>query len=158
MTKGRRPKPTMEKQLAGNPGRRPLNSAEPMPDPKKPPIPKFLKGEARKEWNRIAKRLHECGLLTYIDRGVLALYCAAWGRWVDAYEQVSAEGFEAVVVSEKGGLYQNPWVGIASNAAKDVLKFGEKLGLSPAARSAIKLPQADVEDDPFADLFALVDG
>ena len=91
-----------------------------------------------------------------MDRGVLALYCAAWGKWVTAYEKMQEDGFEYVVVSEKGGLYQNPWVGIESSAAKDMVRFANQLGLTPSARGGMKVPGDDKEPSLAEQLFAVI--
>lgn len=48
--RGRKPKPIAIKELEGNPGKRPLNDAEPKPVRKAPPCPKWLEPEAKKEW------------------------------------------------------------------------------------------------------------
>jgi phage terminase small subunit len=62
-------------RLRGNPGKRRLNDAEPRPAPRVPSCPTCLGDEARKEWRRLAKNLGELGLLTGLDRGLLAAYC-----------------------------------------------------------------------------------
>lgn len=41
-TKGRKPKPTAMKMLEGNPGKRPLNLKEPVPEKKLPKCPDWL--------------------------------------------------------------------------------------------------------------------
>ena len=49
-----KPKPTKLKILEGNPGRRPLNESEPLPQSIAPECPDWLLDEAKKEWNRLA--------------------------------------------------------------------------------------------------------
>jgi len=53
----RRPKPTALKQLAGNPGKRPLNFSEPRFDPGPITVPRQLGKLARVEWRRLAPLL-----------------------------------------------------------------------------------------------------
>ena len=48
-TRGRKPKPTHLKVLAGNPGKRPLPKNEPKPKPIAPRCPQWLDPIARKE-------------------------------------------------------------------------------------------------------------
>jgi phage terminase small subunit len=61
---GRRPEPTALKELAGNPGKRALNTNEPQPGgiPKCPP---HLDKIAKAEWKRIAAELTTLGLLAW---------------------------------------------------------------------------------------------
>src|SRR5215469_12484602 len=82
--RGRRPRPTHLKLVTGNPGRRPLNDAEPRPATGLPAAPAELTADAKTEWQRVARRLHALGLLTTVDRAALAAYCQAWGRWRQA--------------------------------------------------------------------------
>jgi phage terminase small subunit len=82
--RGRKPKPTHLKLVTGNPGKRKLNASEPMPAPALPEPPFHLGEEARTEWKRVAEDLYRLGVLTEIDRVVLAAYCQAYGRWVRA--------------------------------------------------------------------------
>src|SRR5438132_7052622 len=96
---GRKPTPTRLKELKGNPGHRALNDREPK-FTKKAACPKHLKGEARKEWNRVKRELAPLGLLTSVDRMALAAYCTLWSRWIAAEEQIELLGL--VVKTDKG--------------------------------------------------------
>ena len=62
-TRGRKPKPTAMKVLEGNPGKRPLNFAEPHSEKKLPHGPEWLEDEAKAEWERLAVPLYNLGLL-----------------------------------------------------------------------------------------------
>ena len=71
-TRGRKPTPTAIKELEGNPGKRPMNSAEPRPEKKAPPCPKWLEPEAKKEWRSkkgMAKAVKAAGADRCADRG-----------------------------------------------------------------------------------------
>ena len=70
--RGRKPKPTAIKELEGNPGKRPLNEAEPKPVKKAPSCPKWLEPEAKKEWRRLSKQLEQSGVLTEVDQAAFA--------------------------------------------------------------------------------------
>jgi len=148
MPAGRPRTPTRMKELAGNPGKRPLNGAEPRPKKKRPPCPKHLQGEARKEWNRMAKQLFELGLLTQVDRAALAAYCQAWADWVRAHEEL-AQG-SMITVTEKGYPVLNPWWSVATTAAKQMKSFLTEFGMSPGSRSRLNVGEnerpATVED------------
>src|SRR3954470_9706696 len=76
--RGRRPKPTRLKVLTGNPGKRPLNTNEPEPEPAVPECPPELGPVAKREWDRLVNELSSLRLLTNLDRGALASYCGAY--------------------------------------------------------------------------------
>ncbi len=54
-----------------------------MPECKPPKTerPKFLKGPAKREWERLAPLLYEKGVLTTWDMATFAQYCWHWGEW-----------------------------------------------------------------------------
>lgn len=137
--RGPAPKPTALKRLEGNPGKRKLNAAEPKPDASIPQCPAWLRTEAKAEWRRVAGRLHAAGILTYVDMAVLAMYCQAWARLIEAEKMVKKHG--QVVVSSKGTEYMSPWLTAAMSAEKSVSALAAKLGMSPADRT--RLSSAD---------------
>ena len=69
---GRKPKPTALKKLEGNPGKRKLNTKEPVPEKGMPDCPKWLLPEAKEEWKRLCQKLSEMGVLTEIDMAAFA--------------------------------------------------------------------------------------
>lgn len=133
--RGPAPKPTALKELAGNPGRRPLNKREPRPRVAIPPCPKWLTGEARKEYKRVAKILVGLRVLTEADRTALAAYAHQYAKWLEAEEEVSNEG--AVLISDKGNAYLNPWQGVANMALKNMRSLAAEFGMTPASRSRV---------------------
>jgi P27 family predicted phage terminase small subunit len=151
MTRGRKSKPTKLKKLEGNPGKRALNEQEPTPDVVIPDCPDHLQGEARKEWNRITQQLYALGILAEIDRAALAMYCAAWADYLFASRMVDEEG--EVITSEKGGKYQNPWVGVKNTAMDRVLRISVEFGMTPSSRSRIKVEGPSEEDKMASFLF-----
>jgi P27 family predicted phage terminase small subunit len=142
---GPRPTPTRLKVLRGNPGRRPLNPAEPSPPPADLPAPDHLGDEAKAEWQRISAELMPLGLKTAVDLAALAAYCVAYGRWVEAEREVKKLG--TVLVSADGGLYQNPHLAVANRALDQLHRWAVEFGLSPAARTRVSASAAQAEDD-----------
>lgn len=142
---GPAPKPTSLKLLAGNPGKRPLNAAEPKPDPAIPDCPDHLTPEARAEWDRIVPELEALGLLTRIDRAALAAYCTAYGRWVEAERMVKEHGL--TVETPNGYPVKSPWLSTADKALDQLRKFIQEFGLSPASRSKVAATPKSTNDD-----------
>lgn len=133
--KGRKPKPTKLKAQAGNPGKRPLNEAEPVYEAGAGQPPEMLDAVAVAEWNRVSSLLTASGVLTQADRLVLVVYCGAWSEWVAATALVKKHGM--VMKSAGGGAYQNPYLGIRNRAADTMAKLGASLGLDPSSRSRL---------------------
>jgi len=140
-TRGRKPKPTAIKVLEGNPGKRPLNANEPKPEKKSPKCPSWLEPEAKKEWRRMAKVLESLGVLTEIDAAAFAGYCQAYARWKEAEEFLSKHG--TIFKTPSGYIQQVPQVSIAQTYLKVMKDFCSEFGLTPAARTRIKV---DVEE------------
>lgn len=147
--RGRRPQPTALKVLRGNPGRRPLNLNEPRPPPLvdlKPPD--WLDTEAVQEWQRMAPKLQQLGLLTEIDIPALATYCQTWSRWKEADSQIQRYG---MVIKGKGGYpVISPFVAVANRAMAHMKSFLIEFGMTPSARARVKTDPGPQPDDPFA--------
>jgi len=77
---GRKPKPTKLKIIEGNPGKRPLNENEPIPQSIAPECPDWLSDDAKKEWKRLAPELERLGLLTVLDMAAFAGYCQSYAK------------------------------------------------------------------------------
>lgn len=148
---GRKPKPTALKILEGNPGKRQLNTNEPMPIKKAPLCPAWLEAEGKEEWRRLSMQLEDLGLLTDIDMAAFAGYCQAYARWKEAEEFISKHG--SIVKTPSGYWQQVPQVSIAQTYLKIMNKFCEQFGLTPSARSRMI---ADTRQQDPADPMELV--
>lgn len=142
--RGRKPKPSHLKLVAGNPGRRALNTAEPMPERARPMPPPELNDDAKVEWGRVSDELYALGLLTGVDRAALAAYCQAYGRWMQA-ERAIAEMAKRdpltgglMIKTTNGNAIQNPLIGTANKAMTDMVRFAAEFGMTPSARSRIQ--------------------
>jgi P27 family predicted phage terminase small subunit len=153
MKTGRPPKPTALKELAGNPGKRPLNHNEPKPQVIAIECPEWITGEGRKEYERLATLLVTLRVLTEADAAGLAAYVYEYDAWVRAERLIRKEG--SVLTGEKGGKYMNPRVGIANMHFKNMLKLMMEFGLTPASRSRIEAQPEDEKQTSLAEkLFA----
>ena len=139
--RGRRPKPTRIKVLAGNPGKRPLNPHEPRPEPVLPDCPDVLSPLARVEWERLSAELAKLDLITHLDRGALATYCGAYALWAEAMEQIQKYG--TIVKSPTGYPIQSPYLAIANRQAEIMIRIAAEFGFTPASRSRISSPAMD---------------
>lgn len=143
--RGRKPQPTQLKVIRGNPGKRPLPEDEPEVDPEIPDPPPHLNEDALEEWRKITVQLYDAGILTGIDRAALASYCQAYGRWAQAERAINrmAENDpntkSLLVKSAKGNPMSNPLIGVANKAMGDMMKYAIEFGMTPSARSRIKV-------------------
>jgi P27 family predicted phage terminase small subunit len=112
-----------------------------------PPVDKTLRKEVVAEWNRLAPLCAKVGLLTEADWLAWRLGMAAYDTWLCASETVLKEG--AVLWTEKGYPVQHPMVSIGGKAWQSVLKFCREFGLTPSARSGLKIQDAPEAQDEF---------
>lgn len=152
MSSGRKPTPTALKLVKGNPGRRPLNEKEAKVDLSRPAPPSFLSQDAVMEWGRVIDTLYNAGLMSDLDRAVLAAYCQAYGRWAQA-ERALARMAEKdplnsglMIKTSNGNAIQNPLVGAANKAAADMVRYAVEFGMSPSARAKVNASQHGEED------------
>jgi P27 family predicted phage terminase small subunit len=139
--RGRPPKPTRLKVLTGNPGKRPLNGAEPQPEVATPECPEELSPVARREWDRLVGELAALRILTNLDRAALAAYCGAYSMWAEATQNI--QKFGTMVKSPTGYPVQSPYVSIANRQAEIMMRIASEFGFTPASRSRISTPNPD---------------
>lgn len=152
--RGRKPKPTAVKELEGNPGKRKLNTNEPKPTTVAPECPDWLEEDAKAEWHRLAEQMERLGILTEVDMAAFAGYCQSYARWKAAEEFITRHG--AIVKTPSGYWQQVPQVSIAQQYLKDMHKFCEQFGLTPASRSRIVSDSgSDDSEDMMENLLSL---
>ena len=140
MPRGRKPKPRIVRLLEGNPGKRrlppdirPTGRAE---------MPAQLVGEAAAEWARVVPGLAALGLATDLDRAALTAYCVSWARWMESEAALATEG--RVTRGVEGSLVASPWVAIAREDRKSLREFAVEFGMTPAARTRVKVDETRV--------------
>ena len=128
-------KPTAWRRMEGNRGKKAWNRAEPIPPEGVPDCPEHLGEEARAEWHRLVDTLVTMGVITIVDRAVLAAYCQAYGRWVEAEQKLK----EAPLLfkTPSGYVQQSPWLNIANRQMELMGRYMAEIGLTPASRSRI---------------------
>ena len=142
--RGRKPKPSQLKRLAGNPGKRRLSEREPKAQPDLPTCPAHLLPSARAEWKRLARELYQLGVLTRLDRAALAGYCQAYGRWVEAEKKLRET--PGILKMPPGYIQMNPWLTIATKQMELMQRFAAELGLTPSSRSRVEVVRRPIDD------------
>jgi P27 family predicted phage terminase small subunit len=159
MTRGRKPKPTALKVIAGTDRADRRNPNEPKLAPEIPQPPTFLTAEARAEWAVVCRDLYNAGVLAKTDRAALAAYCQAFGRWQQAEEALACMAARDAVThglmikTTNGNAVQNPLVGAANKAMADMVRYAAEFGMTPSARSRIRAEARSDDEDPAAAYF-----
>ncbi len=144
--RGVRPLPTKLKVVRGTLRKGRINAQEPALPAEIPRCPAHLGDEAKREWKRVSRDLAACGLLTRIDRAALALYCEAWGRWVQAEEALRRYG--VMIKAPSGFPMQSPYLAVANRAMEQIRALLSEFGMSPSSRTRVHATPAVDDDDP----------
>jgi P27 family predicted phage terminase small subunit len=155
---GRRPKPTHLKLIAGNPGKRPLNAAEPKPARVIPSPPEHLSPDARVAWGRFAAILDRSGVLTEADAAALEQVAETYAEIVALRQDIAANGRFQVVETKAGGEMERmrPAYSALMDADRRLKGWLVEFGQTPAARSKVKSNGGEdaEKEDPAARFFA----
>lgn len=90
-----------------------------------PDCPRTLGKEAKKKWKQVVALMTDAGTLTRLDVDLLAMYCEAHARRIDALDQL---GSNYILEGDKG-TYQNPLLHVANKALDQMIKLSRHLGL-----------------------------
>lgn len=124
-----------------------------------PTAPSWLSPEARAEWDRVVPGLVQLDILKAEDRAALSAYCETWARFVEASRDIAVNGLTVVNHStRKDGTQsewttQNPSVGIAAAAGRELRMFAREFGLTPSSEAALAKgadDDGDEAENPFA--------
>lgn len=139
------PKPTVVKEAAGNPGKRPLNQQEPQFNIAVAPAPDWLDEIARECWAYLAPRFARARTLSEVDLDLLAAACERWST----YRQIrKAVGTSWTVDTRANGETANPLLGQAQAALKDYRAIMAEFGVGAGSRSRVKVPERPAKQDP----------
>jgi P27 family predicted phage terminase small subunit len=147
--RGKRPEPTKLKILRGNPGCRPINKAEPQPPADGVVMPSHLGEVAAGKWSELLPLLQAVKVMTRADIEALARYCDTYEWWLATRAKLKKEGDTYPILNDKGEvkyIAQRPEVSIANKLATQLRQLESDFGLSPAARTSLKVePDAKEE-------------
>jgi len=89
----------------------------------------------------MSRLLFNLGLLTQIGGAALASYCESYGRWRQAEEDLADSGL--LLKNTGGNVIQNPLVGIANQAQRDMVKILVEFGMTPSSRSRVTVAEKE---------------
>jgi P27 family predicted phage terminase small subunit len=113
-----------------------INFDEPVPLERAINRPEWLSDLAAEEWNRVAPHLVAMRVVTEADLTALCVYCEAVARWRRLAELVARS---APVIQRDGGVVKNPLYSQVRDAATEVRVWAREFGLTPSARSGIRV-------------------
>ena len=153
------PTPSVIKLIQGYPGKRGKNKSEPKPKvpARVPSAPPYLGEIAVEEWQRIAKPLHDLGLLTELDITTLAAYCDAFEDWVtakkhlDKWNKLHLDSKNIIFSAKSKVSKPHPYLAMRDNARRDLFRFAAEFGMTPSTRTRISVPRKDHATNPFAE-------
>jgi len=168
--RGRPPKPTILKVIAGTARPSRINAAEPRPAPAGPDAPDSLSDCARKHWDRLSAMLSAMRLLTQADGEALAALCEALKDGETARASLAlpavdgsgrklcAAGALTYVTEGKAGpmIRPRPELAIIADADRRVAMWLSRFGLTPADRARVRVSEPRAEDSPWDALFGRV--
>ncbi len=143
---GRHPIPTAIKIARGNPGQRPLNDSEPTPPPADLTPPATLSEIGIDKWIELSSLLTRMGVFTHADRSALERYCLIHEQWMHVVKHVRENGMTQITqtgysqLTAEGSLFKS--------LPADLLKIEQQFGMTPAARSSLKVADAVAPADP----------
>jgi P27 family predicted phage terminase small subunit len=132
--RGRKPKPTEQKKVLGNPGKRPLGTEPQFDLVESTAPPAHLDADARLVWLEHASMLSTRKLLTVADLAKFEQLCKAVAR---------ARQFDAAIQAV-GGVGSPDSARLVVGEVKYMLlidKFGSAFGMDPSARARLKTPE-----------------
>lgn len=139
MKRGTKPRPTMLRVITGNPGKRPMNHDEPVPEGNLDRPPEWL-SEPQKEGWLYAIEHAPPGLLKRLDQSVLTVWVVAEDCHRQAVEAVLRHGM-LIKAPNTGVPMQSPYLAIQNKQAQIMLKAAAEMGFTPSSRSQIHVEQ-----------------
>jgi phage terminase small subunit len=137
----RGPKPKLPEQdrLDGNPSRRVIEDSgiEALGEPF---IPEHLSDDARGCIECIKASMPP-NVYSALDSYILSAFSTAWALHKLAAHKINDPAFEHVIsVGDNGAEAQSPWLAILNRQAALMAALGDRLGLDPKSRAALRLP------------------
>ena len=139
---GRPPKSLQEKVMSGSRIRSDRDEdaqvANAAVDLGLPPCPTWLNAKAKKHWDTLGPKLVQAGLLAVVDGDVFGLHCDNMAVYetvmeklvdIDSWVSKTPNGFEV----------QAAWLQIRNKVQEQIIRTAREFGLTPAARSSVKV-------------------
>lgn len=124
--------------LDGNPSKK-LIQASGVEALGEPFVPEHLCDDAR-GCIEVIKASMPPSVYSALDSFLLAAFALAWAIHKKAALEISNPDFQWMVENGQGTIGPNAWIKVASQQAVTLASLGDRLGLDPKSRMAIKAP------------------
>lgn len=138
MAAGRPKKPAQQKVLEGTKLRADRDSHGPDAVLGLPDAPHWLCKNGKKHWQTLGPQLVSMGLISLIDGDLFSMHCDNMAKYAALMEKFP-EADKWVATTPNGFEMMSAWVSVRSRLQEMIIKTGREFGLSPAARSSIKV-------------------
>jgi phage terminase small subunit len=149
--RGPKPKLAAVDRLDGNPGKRVIEESgiEALGEPF---VPEHLSDDAR-GCIEVIKASMPSKIYSALDSFLLSAFATAWALHKLAAHKINDPEFRHVFqVGDGGAEMQSPWLAILNKQAALMATLGDRLGLDPKSRAALKMPGAKQQKSKFAGL------
>jgi phage terminase small subunit len=92
------------------------------------------------------------GVYSALDSFHLAAFAMAWVIHKRAAHEIGNPGFAFTVPGSTGSQVTSPWIKILNQQATIMASLGDRLGLDPRSRAALRLPSANQQRSKFEGL------
>lgn len=137
--RGRKPIPTALKIIAGNPGKRTLNTHEPQPRGDLADPPEWLTDRQLTMWREVVA-FAPPGLLKDLDASVFTVWVVAYDLYQEASDKLARTGM-LIKAPNTGVPMQSPYLAIVNKQAQIMMKAAAEMGFTPASRSRVVIKQ-----------------
>lgn len=149
--RGPAPKPTALKLVGGNPGKRPLNLAEPVPPDGEIVKPTLVAEDeiASAEWDRIISPMIACKMVKPLDVGSLIQWCLTWARFEKVARFIRDKGTTYPIYNRHRQVVATkefPQAAEFRRLQPILIALSRDIGLTPSARSRIASEGAPAKD------------
>jgi P27 family predicted phage terminase small subunit len=148
--RGPRKKLPQLSKLEGNPGKRPIEEYG-IEAQGEPFVPEHLSDDAQGVIEVIRQSMPP-KVYSALDTFLLAAFAHAWSVHKVAVLEMNRPDFSWLVPTARG-VQANPWIRIVNSQAQLMASLGDRLGLDPKSRAALKLPAAKQQGSKFDGLF-----
>ena len=103
-----------------------------------PKRPTGLSEQAVRIWKSLGPKLYDLGLLAEIDASMFAIYCQAFGDWLQLTRYLNRLGpLKWYSTTESGYRRTIPELQVRDRAFQVLLKLGTRFGLDPLSRAGL---------------------
>ncbi len=144
---GRKPLPTVIKQLRGTLRKHRVNPNEPKPQGRLSEPPEYMAERAKEAWRHAVSNAPP-GLFSVLDAAVLERWANCIALYQETAAKISRHGMNAMLTKTPEGLWRRSALrGLMRDLANEMKGYETEMGFTPAARGRVSAYQ-DTTSEP----------